>query len=490
MNRINTSGIQNSQAENKVGHKQLVESLILPQNTNNVLHDNQTQVIERVKHVIESFRRGVFDVAQPQFGHMALWLEQFFGTVEAISFSSNFSANQYQPSVGDLMSHIHLSNPFSQYSLNDNLQIPPSFSWQHRLVADYLFASGVNNPVFPSLVIPGVESPVFNWDTSVMYSGQGGEYYNTMLAGTQKTYNDMYLKLNRLYEMFMYQVSAQLVPQLSDETFTSGLLFIGPSQLELDRIASIQASLNSSHISVESKRMNVVVMTQSLNEMQRAADWSASHPEVNVSILGYDVRDLQQHRISSQVVNRGVEFRLDAIMKGLTSGNFSEEQFVTIIQSLTQPDDKFYFDFQSPKYTNGILDMEDVANAYRTEDMIRFFSYNFKIYLQRLGVKSEWLVDFENNVKVSVTPYENPDYNYAQAVINHVNLSNVNPDITKFLADSGYDFPDEVVLCRSIRREKEGFQAFLKTRGINVYHQNTLRCESGNVNSFVVGREN
>lgn len=466
-----------------------VQSMLLPEDSNKYLEDLQASIMKKVDDITRASRIGEVSHVQPRYGNLALWLEQFFASTEMITVPSNFSSTKFGLNVRKLMSALESTVAFSPLSLNNSIFLPPSYNYLHRVVADYLFASGIDESIYPELDIPGVSENVFNWDTSVLYSGDGVTHYEHMVRSASGTYDEIYSILDSLYEMFMNKVSNSLIPQRANDCFTSGLLFVGPSQSELERVLRLQNDLYKLNPK-RPRKCDVFVMTQSLKEMLRAAEWSRDNQErVNVSVYGYDIRDLQQDKLTRNVINRSSGFRLDSIMKGLTSGNFSELQIRDIIKSLTRPDDKFYMDFQAPKYIDNQRDMTAVCNAYATEDMIRFFSWNFKIFLQRLGVKSEWLHEFESFVKVSACSYQDPIYDYASAVVNHVNLDDVNTDIIPFLSDNGYNFPSEVILCRSIRREKEGFQTWLDSQDIKVYDQQDLKSDSGDLHYFVLEQE-
>jgi len=185
-------------------------------------------------------------------------------------------------------------------------------------------------------------------------------------------------------------------------------------------------------------------------------------------------------------VSRQDNFGMDTIMKGLTSGNFSEAEIVELAKKCTRPHDQFYIDFQEPSE-----DMSSVIKAYEDESIVRLVSYNFKHWLQRMGVADKYLQNFESHVKVLAADYVDPELAYAKPVVHCVDLDAVDPDILKIMKGVGCSMPKHTVLCRSTRRDKEGFLEYLKGQGISARRsiQADPRDGSGMIHGCVFGAE-
>ena len=455
-------------------------------NANQLLQDSCDVVRECMNDTQKAFTEAVygnFVHAVPRYENPVLWREQFFRLNSPIN-TEMFAKLALDPtlSLEQVSAILQEQNSMGYFSLYDH-EILPSRSLFHALIAYEAYLKGLSENNSNSLIRfksrgKVVEvGDVFQWDPSLIYSGGGADKYAKLIAN-KSTYSTLHTKTNQLCRKLMLEVQSSMLSEVNDESFTSAIMLVGPSLWELDQVRTLHDQINDPNISDNPKKVDLFVVTQSLSEISRISRWSGLRSaNLSVSIHGCDVRELENLNIS-----RKSNSRLDTLLKGLTSGNFTEDEIKQIIWNSTRPDDKCYIDFQALSD-----DLDQVIRAYEERMIIELVSHNPKTWLMRLGVDPAMLHDFESKVEVSRAEYLDPQFSYAVPVVHHVDLDCVNPGIRHYLKEIGVNLPQHLMLCRSTRRDCKGFLAFLSDNNIPVYKQYDVSSSSGVIHGLVLG---
>jgi len=449
--------------------------------------DEVRSVLDSTQESFTNRVHGSFVHSVPRYENDVLWNEQFFSSNELINISllsKLLESSQVDPSY--LASVLKQSNALGAWSMFDH-DLMPSMSQFHALVAYFIYQKGLptNNVEskikFKSNGVSVDPEDVFHWDPSVIYSGGGANIYDKLVGSRSTDYYPIYSRTNQLYKRLMLEVHGSMMSEVNDESFTSALMLVGPSIWELDQVKSLHDQLNDPDLSSIAKKVDLFVVTQSILEINKISGWSGlSSPNLSVSIHGCDIRDLLSLNIP-----RKSNSRLDTLIKGLTSGNFTEIELFNIISNSTRPDDKCYVDFQAPSEN-----IAQVIKAYEERLIVELVSHNFKAWLMRLGVPPVMLMDFESKVQVSQAEYVDERFAYAVPVVHHVDLDSVNPGIRKHLAEIGFEMPKHAVLCRSTRRDPDGFLDFLNQNNIPLNRKYEVDVNSGMICGVVLGQTN
>ena len=340
---------------------------------------------------------------------------------------------------------------------------------------DYVKASVISTVNFDlDLASIGVGEHCFHVPTADLFFGEGGEAYRKVVNG-DLNYIPFYKACQQNYAAAL-QSSFKIGASLSS---VGSIVMVGPSAEELQLLLmslSILQKLDDHYQSPEvylcsqcpQELNSVLKVLITPQEVTYNGGVPFSIPATHLAKFNAIVGDITQ----IQFLNPNDAFQPNAdrlslecnlpsyhFYKGLTFGNFSEEEVRRLCGNV-YGSGRVYFDGQENVGIDGAL------VAYASYGAKQFVSTVPAMILNKMGVPNDLLVSLPLHVQVNVVNAKDEDTNkYARTIVHTISL----PDAILNIVRKNYpDFPRDMIVSRSTRRDLEVFSDVLNQWGFNV----------------------
>ena len=303
---------------------------------------------------------------------------------------------------------------------------------------------------------------LFHFDTKYLYPGHGHEKYNKAIS--TNAYSPFHVSTEQAYSAFCHKLF-DVQSLINGSSVLSNkkkidFRFLGPGQNEINLVLKYIQIVNNPSLSLGIDDITITCVSNSVLELGRIFN----EKFINQLNCDYSVYNADMFDVISGSLPED-EIRI-SVMKGGTSCNPSEKQFLEFLQKNTGTRSYVYFDFQP---TNEFSDEELIA-MYSSSDAIDFVTHNPLVLLSMLGATDKEKKLFKISVDVDVVSHHSP-YEYAKTVRHSVDLAEVSSDLIQSIEDyTGVDLSSNQrwVISESTRRDSDSFKELLVSKGFDV----------------------
>jgi len=302
--------------------------------------------------------------------------------------------------------------------------------------------------------------------TNFLYPGTGHEMYNAAIStqaytpfhiATEQAYGAC---ISRLFDIQSLIHNESILSGKDRVTFT----FLGPGQKEIELVLHYLNIVSNSSFNLGFQNVQMNSVLNSVVQIEKVFDSKFVDKLRRTTNDRFDVVHTDMFNLNSrQLSDDQVQV---FVVKGGTSCNRSEAEFLSFLEGIVSSGNYVYFDFQP---VDGYTD-EDLKLMYSTSAALDFVSHNPMSLLSALGASTRELRLFRTSVEVDVVSHI-AEFDYAKTVRHSVDLSQVSRDLLdKIDGHTGVNFEtnSKWIISESTRRDANKFEELLVSRGFSV----------------------
>jgi hypothetical protein len=422
------------------------------------LHELLDQLVRTISNNVDSF----FTVNQNTKERLSQVLQKYMDV-------SIFELVELIEECGDLrvldQAILEIEKIIQKNSLHEDptLLIGHSCADRELFVSAYIILSGLISTLRSSYTD---KEDSFIIPTNFLYTGTGHEMYNAAIStqaytpfhiATEQAYGAC---ISRLFDIQSLIHNESILSGKDRVTFT----FLGPGQKEIELVLHYLNIVSNSSFNLGFHNIQMNSVLNSVVQMEKVFDSKFVDKLRLTTNDRFDVVHTDIFNLNSrQLTDDQVEIY---VMKGGTSCNPGEAEFLSFLEGIVSSGNYVYFDFQPvDEYTD-----EDLKLMYSTSAALDFVSHNPMRLLSAFGATDRELKLFRLSVEVDVVSHIS-EFDYAKTVRHSVDLSQVSTDLLhKIEGHTGVNFQSNSkwIISESTRRDADKFEGLLTSKGFSV----------------------